>query len=92
MARKYSVAEARKQLPRLLHEVEDGQAVEITRRGTSVAVVLSLGDYRALSRSGSDFGKNYDTWRRTVNDADIGVEPDYFESLRDKSLGREVEL
>ena len=73
MTKKYSGAEARKQLPKLLHDIEDGQAVEITRRGQPVAVVLSLADYRRLANAPGAFGEAYGAWRRSVDDADLDV-------------------
>lgn len=92
MTKKYSVAEARKQLPKLLHDIEDGQAVEITRRGQPVAVVLSLADYRRLANAPGAFGEAYGAWRRSVDDADLDLPDDYFDGLRDRSVGREVDL
>ena len=41
MAHRYSVAEARAHLPSILVQAEAGEAVELTRRGRPVAVVLS---------------------------------------------------
>lgn len=43
-----SIAEAKSQLTRLIHEVERGQAVHITRRGRPVAVLLSEDAYAHL--------------------------------------------
>lgn len=45
-ARRVSVAEAKDNLPALIHEAEASHApVEITRRGKIVAVLLSSADY-----------------------------------------------
>jgi prevent-host-death family protein len=44
MSKQYSIAEARRNLPTLVNEVESGTEVELTRRGTPVAVVVSLED------------------------------------------------
>ena len=41
MAHRYSVAEARAHLPSILVQAEAGEAVELTRRGRPLAVVLS---------------------------------------------------
>lgn len=50
--RRVSVAEAKNHLPALIHEVEGSQApVEITRRGKTVAVLLSSEAYRRDKRS-----------------------------------------
>lgn len=44
-----SVAEAKNNLPKLLHRVESGDAVHITRRGKPVAVLLSEVEYARLT-------------------------------------------
>jgi prevent-host-death family protein len=43
-----SVADAKNHLPRLLHQVEAGDAIHITRRGKAVAVLLSEAAYARL--------------------------------------------
>lgn len=48
MAKKYSIADAKNHLSRVVHEAEDAGHVELTRRGRPVAVVLSLAEYDRL--------------------------------------------
>ncbi len=48
MAGSYTIAEARDQLSRVVHEAENRGPVELTRRGRMVAVVLSASDYERL--------------------------------------------
>ena len=43
-----SIAEAKNQLPALIHQVEAGEAVTITRRGKAVAVVVSVEEYERM--------------------------------------------
>lgn len=43
-----SIAEAKNQLTRLIHEAESGKPVHITRRGKPVAVLLSEDEYARL--------------------------------------------
>ena len=45
-AKKVSVAEARQNFARLIKRAQRGDAIEITRRGESVAVILSASEYR----------------------------------------------
>jgi len=92
MTKKYSVAEARGQLPRLLHAVEAGEQVEITRRGKSVAVVISMEDYKRLAGPTKSFAEAYKSWRQSVSDEDLDLDPGYWDSLRDRSPGRDVKL
>ena len=41
MSKSYSIAKARDQLAELVHRAEKGAAVELTRHGKPVAVILS---------------------------------------------------
>lgn len=52
MEKKYSVAEARQNLPALVHEAERAGTVGITRRGRIVARLLGEHEYRRLTRAG----------------------------------------
>lgn len=47
--KRYTIAQARDQLARLVHEVESQGPVELTRRGKPVAVLVSVSDYPASS-------------------------------------------
>jgi cellobiose PTS system EIIB component len=91
-AQRVTVAEARSRLPRLLHAVERGQAVEITRRGQPVAVVVSLADYRRISGKPGDAWEAYERWSASVDAADRELPDDFFSALRDRSPGRGVRL
>lgn len=63
MHKRYSVAEARNQLPAVIHEVERGDPVEITRHGKAVAIVLSLAEYTRLRSPRPDLWPAYLAWR-----------------------------
>ncbi|MBI4616063.1 MAG: type II toxin-antitoxin system Phd/YefM family antitoxin [Planctomycetes bacterium] len=90
MSRSYSIAEARGNLAAILAEVECGGAVGITRRGKPVAVVLSAAAYERMSRSGLAFGEAYRAWRERHDPEDLDLGREFFASLRDRSMGREV--
>lgn len=45
-----SIADAKTQFTRLIHQAEQGEAVHITRRGKPVAVLLSEDEYARLCR------------------------------------------
>ncbi len=62
-SRRYSVAEARDRLPAMLHEVEGGETVEITRHGKPVAMVISHGAYARLVGQKPDPWEAYEAWR-----------------------------
>ena len=48
MTRGYSIAELRKELARLVRGAEEGESVQITRRGRPVAVLIGLTRYRQM--------------------------------------------
>jgi prevent-host-death family protein len=50
MQKQFSIAEAKNRLPTIVHSVENGPSVELTRRGKPVAVILSIQEYERLSR------------------------------------------
>ncbi len=92
MAKSYSVADARAHLPDILDDVEDGKEVQLTRRGRPIAVVLSQERYDALRRKQSKFGDAYRAFIERHAPGDIGLDPDFFDSVRDRSPGRGVRL
>ena len=48
MSDEYSIAEAKNKFSSLVHEAETGRAVPITRRGKSVARLISEAEYQRL--------------------------------------------
>lgn len=48
MDKDYSIAQARHDLPAIVHEVERNGRARITRRGRPVAVVLSIAEFERL--------------------------------------------
>lgn len=87
-----SIAQAREQFPRLIREVERGRAVEITRRGRPVAVLVSMDQHRRLAAGRESFEDLYGAWLRRVDRRAAGVRPSHFAKLRDRSPGRDVVL
>jgi prevent-host-death family protein len=92
MKKHYSVAEARTKFPTLIREVEQGQSVEITRRGRPVAVVVSLAEFRRIESAGPTFIEAYESWRRRASPGDTAIERRFIRSLRDRSRGRKADL
>ncbi len=90
MSKSYSIAQARQNLPRLVHEAEAGASIELTRRGRPVAVVLSLTEYQRLTGQRPDFMKAYRAWRQEFDIDNLDLDPDgLFDNLRDPSPGPE---
>ncbi len=92
MSRKYSVAEARAQLPSILDEVEAGAEVELTRRGKAVAVVVSVEEYARLRTERGNFRTVYNQFLKTHRLSEVGLEKTFAEKVRDRSTGRKVAL
>lgn len=92
MPRRYSIAEARSHLPTLVDQAEAGQAVELTRRGKPVAVLLSLTEVARLRAERVSFGDAYHDFLAQHSLADFGIEPEVFVRARDRTLGRAVGL
>lgn len=92
MERGYSIAEARNHLAALIHEVEAGSPVRITRRGRPVAVLLSESQYQRLTRVGQGFWDALEAFRASTPPEDLEGTADAFEDVRDRSLGRDVVL
>ncbi|HEX9295187.1 MAG TPA: type II toxin-antitoxin system Phd/YefM family antitoxin [Polyangiaceae bacterium] len=92
MAKRYSIADARKNLPSLVDEAQTGTNVELTRRGRPVAVLVGLDEYERLTEKRRSFSQAYATFRRQFPAGRNGLEPKYFERLRDRSPGRKIDL
>jgi len=87
MFKQYSIAAARNRLPALVHAVESGAPVELTRCGRPVAMLISIGDYRNMAR-GPDLWEAIQRFRQETDLSDLDVDEIYAEA-RDRSPGRE---
>lgn len=92
MEKQYSIAEAKSKLPAIIHGVEEGPLVKLTRHGKPVAVLLSIREYEQLSLKKKGFWNALTEFRKTVKKEDIKITDADFASLRDISIGRESEL
>lgn len=92
MGKQYSIADARRQLPSLITQAEAGSSVELTRRGTPVAVLISVDEYDRLQRGRLEFREAYSAFVKRFRLRDVGVEVDWADKLRDSTLGRPVDL
>ena len=89
---KVSVAEARQNFARLIKRAEHGNAIEITRRGEPVAVLLSASEYAAIIGERSSFIEATRQVRDRMGVEELGIGDADFDGLRDRSPGREVSL
>ena len=88
----YSIAEAKTKLPSIVHMVEKGPSVKLTRHGKPVAVLLSIQEYERLGQKQGNFWNSLATFRKTMVKEGIEITDSDFKGLRDLSEGREVEL
>ena len=88
----FSIAEAKDKLPAIIHQVEKGPSVKLTRRGKPVAVLLSLDEYEQMAQKSSGFWNALMTFRQRMHDGRIEITDSDFGGLRHSSPGREVQF
>jgi prevent-host-death family protein len=93
MTKSHSIADARKNLPGLIRDAESGEAIELTRRGQPVAVLISTREYERLHSPARRFSEAWETFRGAVDLAELEIDPgEIFESVRASDPGRGVDL
>jgi prevent-host-death family protein len=93
VAKRQSIAEARNSLPSLVREAESGRAVELTRRGEPVAVLIGHRQYARLTSTYRSFSEAYREFAREADLGTLAIDPDeVFADARDAVRGREVDL
>jgi prevent-host-death family protein len=92
MSRKYSIADARSNLPAIVDQAEAGAEIELTRRGKPVAVVISLRELERLRGERVRFVDAYKSFLKQHSLKAIGLDRNFFESLRSRETGRKVSL
>ena len=93
MTDRHSIAEARRNLPTLVRSAESGIAVELTRHGEPVAVLIGRKAFERLAAGRRRFTEAYATFERDADLPTLGLDPDaVFGTVRDTMPGRDVEL
>jgi len=92
MEKKYTIAEAKSKLPAIIHTVEDGPSIKLTRHGKPVAVLLSIREYEQLAKKKTGFWSALTKFRNILEKENIEITDKDFAGLRDTSTGREREL
>ena len=85
-----SVAEARQNFARLIKRAEHGSAIQITRRGEPVAVLLSASEYVAITGDRPSFVEVARQVRDRMRVDQLGIGDADVDGLRDRSPGREI--
>lgn len=93
MTDRHSIAEARRNLPSLVRDAENGKAVELTRRGEPVAVLIGCREFERLASGRRGFADTYRESTNTVDVAGLALDPDeLFGDVREDTFGRDVRL
>ncbi len=86
MASHYPITEARANFRKIVESAENGSAVEVTRHGETVAVIVSASQYRRLTGTQRSMASLLDELDEDFGQD--GVESDCFDGLRSKDTGR----
>ncbi len=93
MSDRHSISEARSNLPKLLREAEGGKAVELTRRGEPVAVLVGCRQYERLIGRHRSFFDAFEEFKNDVDLAELAIDPDeLLAGTRDDTRGRDAPL
>ena len=92
MEKKYTIAEAKSKLPAIIHTVEDGPSIKLTRHGKPVAVLLSIREYEQLAKNNMGFWSAFTKFRKNLEKEDTKITDADFKDLRDISTGRERDI
>ena len=91
--------EAKNRLTDFVHQVEDGDPIELTRHGTPVAVLVGINRFREMQMREQTFSsasaRYRNEWAKSLAEeaAENGTAYiDPFEGIRDASNGRKVDL
>ena len=87
-----SIAEAKNKLPSIIHRVEKGPYIKLTRRGKPVAILLSIKEFEWLSQKKTGLWKTLSKFREQVKEINADITDSEFEDLRDVDPGRKVEI
>jgi prevent-host-death family protein len=90
MSQRYSIAEARSRLPKIVDQAEAGVEVELTRRGQPVAVLVSHREFERLRGKRLHFRDAYRMFLKTHPLEKIGLDENFVASVRDRVTGRKV--
>ncbi len=83
-----TIAEAKNNLSQLIHQLESGEAIQLTRHGKPVAVLLSESNYQQLTNQGSHLYQAIQHWRNQL-DGDGALTETELKHLRATVPGRE---
>jgi antitoxin (DNA-binding transcriptional repressor) of toxin-antitoxin stability system len=89
--RQLTLAQARDQLPAIVHDVARHGPVELTEGGEAVAVIVALDEYRQLAGDRPGFCDALQKLRAETDLDELDIDS-VLRDVRDRSPGRDVEL
>ena len=93
MKKRWSIAQARAQLPTLVKSAEKGGVVELTRRGEAVAILVGKAEYDRLASAPGGFWEACETFRERHDLAALDLVPEeILAGARPVESGRKVRL
>ena len=93
MTDRHSIAEARRNLPALIREAENGKQVELTRRGEPVAMLISHQAFKYLTSIRRGFVAAYLDFTSNIDVSNLELNPDeLFGDVREETGGRDIPL
>lgn len=78
-----TISHLKNHLPEIVHDVENGLDIQITRHGKPVAVIVSLKRYSRAFSSGKGIFNAYQRWRALHPEAS-GFTDEEVENMRDR--------
>ncbi|MHC4550638.1 MAG: type II toxin-antitoxin system Phd/YefM family antitoxin [Planctomycetota bacterium] len=90
-SRRFSISEARRELPTVVRLAEKGVVVELTRRGRPVAVLLSTRAYAGLTGGSASLWEAAQEFRRSFDLKELDID-DVYRDVRDRTPGRSSKL
>ncbi len=92
VSKRYSISEARANLPSVVDEAVSGAPVELTRRGVPVAVVISTETWEAVRGTHLGFADAYARFRDKYDLPSEGLDAEDLSDIRSADVGRPVDL
>ena len=86
-----SISEAKNKLTQIVHDVENGEPVELTRHGVPTAVLLSFKKYIELAERTSSYSSLMQKFRESNRDY-LLEDDEIFSRLRGNEAGRKVNI
>ena len=91
MTDRHSIAEARRNLPALIRQAENGKEVELTRRGEPVAMLISHRAFKHLTSIRRGFIAAYRDFTTNIDVSNLELNPDeLFGDVREEIGGRDI--